>query len=48
MSGVFSEILGPINHESFASKEVDSEWDALVVDFLLRALPEVLALLEAV
>lgn len=47
MPRVLSKVLGPINHKSLAPEEVDSQRNALIVDFFLGTLAEVLALLEA-
>jgi len=46
--GVLSEVLGPVYHKSFASKEVYSEGNAFEIDFFLGAFPEVFALFKTV
>lgn len=46
MARVLSEILGPINDVSLASKVVDAVWNTLGIDILLGACSEVFILLK--
>ena len=47
MAGVLPKILGAINHEALAAKEIDSIGYALSIDLFAGAFLEILVLLEA-